>query len=89
LTEGVLMRDAEAGRRSLLALKEFGFALAIDDFGTGYCSSCDAIQGFLMSPAVPANAFRDMCLNGLRSELTGFAQREPRGWGGAKRAEGS
>jgi predicted signal transduction protein with EAL and GGDEF domain/CheY-like chemotaxis protein len=123
LTEGVLMRDAEAGRRSLLALKEFGFALAIDDFGTGYCSlnylkrfpldtlkidrsfvsdisddpddaaivraiialghslnlklvaegvetqaqlqflqaeSCDAIQGFLMSPAVPANAFRDM-----------------------------
>jgi diguanylate cyclase len=123
LTEGVLMRDAEAGRRSLLALKEFGFALAIDDFGTGYCSlnylkrfpldtlkidrsfvadisddpddaaivraiialghsldlkivaegvttqaqlqflqaeSCDAIQGFLMSPAVPAKAFRDL-----------------------------
>jgi predicted signal transduction protein with EAL and GGDEF domain/FixJ family two-component response regulator len=123
LTEGVLMRDAEAGRRSLLALKEFGFALAIDDFGTGYCSlnylkrfpldtlkidrsfvadisddpddaaivraiialghsldlkivaegvttqaqlqflqaeSCDAIQGFLMSPAVPAGAFRDL-----------------------------
>jgi predicted signal transduction protein with EAL and GGDEF domain/FixJ family two-component response regulator len=123
LTEGVLMQDAEAGRRSLMALKEFGFALAIDDFGTGYCSlnylkrfpldtlkidrsfvadisddpddasivraiialghsldlkivaegvttqaqlqflqaeSCDAIQGFLMSPAVPANAFRDL-----------------------------
>jgi predicted signal transduction protein with EAL and GGDEF domain/FixJ family two-component response regulator len=123
LTEGVLMQDAEAGRRSLLALKEFGFALAIDDFGTGYCSlnylkrfpldtlkidrsfvsdisedpddasivraiialghsldlkivaegvttqtqlqflqaeSCDAIQGFLMSPAVPANAFREL-----------------------------
>jgi EAL domain-containing protein (putative c-di-GMP-specific phosphodiesterase class I) len=32
------MRDAEAGRRSLLALKEFGFSLAMDDFGTGYCS---------------------------------------------------
>jgi EAL domain-containing protein (putative c-di-GMP-specific phosphodiesterase class I) len=123
LTEGVLMQDAEAGRRSLLALKEFGFALAIDDFGTGYCSlnylkrfpldtlkidrsfvsdisddpddasivraiialghsldlkivaegvttqtqlqflqaeSCDAIQGFLMSPAIPANAFREL-----------------------------
>jgi predicted signal transduction protein with EAL and GGDEF domain/FixJ family two-component response regulator len=123
LTEGVLMQDAEGGRRSLLALKEFGFALAIDDFGTGYCSlnylkrfpldtlkidrsfvadigndpddasivraiialghsldlkivaegvtteaqlqflqaeSCDAIQGFLMSPAVPASAFRDL-----------------------------
>ena len=123
LTEGVLMRDAEAGRRSLLALKEFGFALAIDDFGTGYCSlnylkrfpidtlkidrsfvadidddpddaaivraiialghsldlkivaegvttqaqlrflraeSCDAIQGFLMSPAVSAPRFRDL-----------------------------
>jgi predicted signal transduction protein with EAL and GGDEF domain/FixJ family two-component response regulator len=123
LTEGVLMQDAEAGRRSLLALKEFGFALAIDDFGTGYCSlnylkrfpldtlkidrsfvsdisedpddasivraiialghsldlkivaegvttqaqlqflqaeSCDAVQGFLMSPAIPANAFREL-----------------------------
>jgi predicted signal transduction protein with EAL and GGDEF domain/FixJ family two-component response regulator len=123
LTEGVLMQDAEAGRRSLLALKELGFALAIDDFGTGYCSlnylkrfpldtlkidrsfvadiikdpddasivratialghsldlsivaegvstqeqlqflqaeSCDAIQGYLMSPAIPSNAFRDM-----------------------------
>ena len=123
LTEGVLMQDAEAGRRSLLALKEFGFALAIDDFGTGYCSlnylkrfpldtlkidrsfvadistdpddaaivraivalghslelrivaegvstqaqlqflqgvECDAIQGFLMSPAIPASAFREL-----------------------------
>jgi len=123
LTEGVLMQDAEAGRRSLLALKEFGFALAIDDFGTGYCSlnylkrfpldtlkidrsfvadisddpddaaiaraiialghsldlkivaegvttqaqleflraeCCDAIQGFLMSPAVPASDFRNL-----------------------------
>jgi diguanylate cyclase (GGDEF)-like protein len=123
LTEGVLMRDAEAGRRSLLALKEFGFALAIDDFGTGYCSlnylkrfpidtlkidrsfvadidddpddaaiaraiialghsldlkvvaegvateaqlrflqaeSCDAIQGFLMSAAIPAGAYAEL-----------------------------
>jgi EAL domain-containing protein (putative c-di-GMP-specific phosphodiesterase class I) len=32
------MQDAEAGRRSLLTLKEFGFALAVDDFGTGYSS---------------------------------------------------
>jgi diguanylate cyclase (GGDEF)-like protein len=123
LTEGVLMRDAEAGRRSLLALKEFGFALAVDDFGTGYCSlnylkrfpldtlkidrsfvadisgdpddaaivraiialghslslkivaegvtneaqlkflqaeGCDAIQGFLMSPAVAADVFVEL-----------------------------
>jgi diguanylate cyclase (GGDEF)-like protein len=123
LTEGVLMRDAEAGRRSLLALKEFGFALAVDDFGTGYCSlnylkrfpldtlkidrsfvadisedpddaaivraiialghsldlkivaegvetlaqlqflqaeECDAIQGFLMSAAVPAASFAEL-----------------------------
>jgi predicted signal transduction protein with EAL and GGDEF domain/FixJ family two-component response regulator len=120
LTEGVLMRDAEAARRSLLALKEFGFSLAMDDFGTGYCSlnylkrfpldtlkidrsfvadigtdpgdaaivraiialghnlnlkivaegvatleqlrfmrteGCDAVQGFLMSPAVTAGIF--------------------------------
>jgi diguanylate cyclase (GGDEF)-like protein len=130
LTEGVLMQDAESGRRSLLALKEFGFDLAVDDFGTGYCSlnylkrfpldtlkidrsfvadisddpedaaivraiialghsldlkivaegvtterqlqflraeSCDAIQGFLMSPALPADAFRDLL---TRPELT-------------------
>jgi EAL domain-containing protein (putative c-di-GMP-specific phosphodiesterase class I) len=123
LTEGVLMRDAEAGRRSLLALKEFGFALAVDDFGTGYCSlnylkrfpldtlkidrsfvadisedpddaaivraiialghslglkivaegvttqaqlkflqaeGCDAIQGFLMNPAIAADAFVEL-----------------------------
>ena len=32
------MQDVESGRRSLQALKEFGFALAVDDFGTGYCS---------------------------------------------------
>jgi EAL domain-containing protein (putative c-di-GMP-specific phosphodiesterase class I) len=123
LTEGVLMQDAESGRRSLLALKELGFTLAVDDFGTGYCSlnylkrfpldtlkidrsfvadigsdaddaaivraiialghslslkivaegvttpaqlqflraeGCDAIQGFLMSPAVPASTFTQM-----------------------------
>ena len=38
LTEGVLMQDAEAGRRTLLQLKDVGFAIALDDFGTGYCS---------------------------------------------------
>jgi diguanylate cyclase len=126
LSEGVLMRDPEAGRRSLLTLKEFGFALAVDDFGTGYCSlrhlqrfpidtlkidrafvagvsddpdhaamvraiialghslhlkivaegvttpaqlkflqaeSCDAVQGYLMSPAVPSDVFRDLWLH--------------------------
>jgi predicted signal transduction protein with EAL and GGDEF domain len=123
ITEGILMQDAEAGRRLLLALKEFGFALAVDDFGTGYCSlnylkrfpldtlkidrtfvndisvdaddaaicraiialghnlslkivaegvttsaqlqflraeGCDSVQGFLMSPAVPATTFTDL-----------------------------
>jgi len=137
LTEGVLMQDAEAGRKSLLALKEFGFALAIDDFGTGYCSlnylkrfpldtlkidrsfvadisddpddaaivraiialghsldlkivaegvtteaqlrflqaeSCDAVQGFLMSPAVPAAAFREIL---LRSHAAVRAAHQP------------
>ncbi len=139
LTEGVLMQDAEAGRRSLLALKEFGFALAIDDFGTGYCSlnylkrfpldtlkidrsfvadisddpddaaivraiialghsldlkivaegvtteaqlrflqaeSCDAVQGFLMSPAVSAAAFREIVLRSHASRAADEA--EPR-----------
>jgi predicted signal transduction protein with EAL and GGDEF domain/FixJ family two-component response regulator len=133
LTEGVLMQDAETGRRSLQALKEFGFALAIDDFGTGYCSlnylkrfpldtlkidrsfvadinndaddaaivraiialghsldlkivaegvttaaqlqflrseACDAIQGFLMSPAVPASAFRELIQGPRAGEAT-------------------
>ena len=126
LTEGILMQDAEAGRRSLLTLKEFGFALAVDDFGTGYSSlsylkrfpldtlkidrsfvkdigvdpedaaicraiialghnlglgivaegvsseaqleflraeGCDAIQGWLMSAAVPANEFAELVRN--------------------------
>jgi diguanylate cyclase (GGDEF)-like protein len=141
LTEGVLMRDAEAGRRSLLALKEFGFALAVDDFGTGYCSlnylkrfpldtlkidrsfvadisedpddaaivraiialghtlslkivaegvttqtqlkflqaeGCDAIQGFLMSPAIAAGAFvellRQAPVAGIRDAATPIRQ---------------
>jgi EAL domain-containing protein (putative c-di-GMP-specific phosphodiesterase class I) len=132
LTEGVLMRDAEAGRRSLLALKEFGFALAVDDFGTGYCSlnylkrfpldtlkidrsfvadisadpddaaivraiialghslglkivaegvttqaqlkflqaeGCDAIQGFLMSQAIPADAFVELLRQAPSAEI--------------------
>ncbi|HTJ16478.1 MAG TPA: EAL domain-containing protein [Steroidobacteraceae bacterium] len=123
LTEGILMQDAEAGRRSLLTLKEFGFALAVDDFGTGYSSlsylkrfpldtlkidrsfvkdigvdpedaaicraiialghnlglgivaegvssevqlefmraeGCDAVQGWLMSAAMPANEFAEL-----------------------------
>jgi len=117
------LQDAEAGRRSLLTLKEFGFALAVDDFGTGYSSlsylkrfpldtlkidrsfvkdigvdpedaavcraiialghtlglgivaegvsseaqleflraeGCDAIQGWLMSAAVPAGEFAEL-----------------------------
>lgn len=137
LTEGVLMRDAEVGRRSLLALKEFGFALAVDDFGTGYCSlnylkrfpldtlkidrsfvadisddpddaaivraiialghslglkivaegvetfaqlqflqaeACDAVQGFLMSAAVPASSFAEL----LRLPLPSLAAHEKR-----------
>jgi len=137
LTEGVLMQDAESARRSLLALKEFGFALAVDDFGTGYCSlnylkrfpldtlkidrsfvaditddpddaaivraiialghsldlkivaegvttqaqlkflqaeSCDAVQGYLMSPAVPAGAFRDLWLRAGAAHEDGPAE---------------
>ncbi|MCC6533899.1 MAG: EAL domain-containing protein [Burkholderiales bacterium] len=38
LTESVLMRDAEAARATLCALKEHGVGLSIDDFGTGYSS---------------------------------------------------
>lgn len=140
LTEGVLMQDAESGRRSLLALKEFGFALAIDDFGTGYCSlnylkrfpldtlkidrsfvadisddaddaaiaraiialghsldlkivaegvetqaqlqflkneSCDAIQGFLMSPAVPASSFRQLLRASQGAQTSDYSRRAP------------
>lgn len=141
LTEGVLMQDAEAGRRSLLALKEFGFALAVDDFGTGYCSlsylkrfpldtlkidrsfvkdistdaddaaivraiialghnlglgivaegvstsaqleflraeGCDAVQGFLMSPAVPARTFADLLRPSPRAAIEPGRAAEPR-----------
>jgi diguanylate cyclase (GGDEF)-like protein/PAS domain S-box-containing protein len=38
LTEGVLMRHAEAAASILQALRERGVQVAIDDFGTGYSS---------------------------------------------------
>jgi diguanylate cyclase (GGDEF)-like protein len=38
VTESVLMRDADAGIRTLGRLKSLGVHLSIDDFGTGYSS---------------------------------------------------
>jgi diguanylate cyclase (GGDEF)-like protein/PAS domain S-box-containing protein len=38
ITESVLMRDFDASRQTLLALKAMDVSLAIDDFGTGYSS---------------------------------------------------
>jgi diguanylate cyclase (GGDEF)-like protein/PAS domain S-box-containing protein len=38
LTEGILMRDADAATKELSFLKELGVKLSIDDFGTGYSS---------------------------------------------------
>ncbi|MFA5531405.1 MAG: EAL domain-containing protein, partial [Thiohalomonadaceae bacterium] len=38
LTEGMIMKDAEASIVLLDAFKEMGMSLAIDDFGTGYSS---------------------------------------------------
>ncbi len=38
VTENVFIRDLEAGKRALEALKELGVKLALDDFGTGYSS---------------------------------------------------
>jgi diguanylate cyclase (GGDEF)-like protein len=141
LTEGILMQDAEAGRRSLLTLKEFGFALAVDDFGTGYSSlsylkrfpldtlkidrsfvkdigvdpddaaivraiialghnlglgivaegvssqvqleflraeGCDAVQGFLMSPAVPASDFAELIRRSAREAVEPARAIQPR-----------
>jgi predicted signal transduction protein with EAL and GGDEF domain/CheY-like chemotaxis protein len=142
LTEGVLMRDAEAGRRSLLALKEFGFSLAMDDFGTGYCSlnylkrfpldtlkidrsfvadigtdsgdaaivravialghdlnleivaegvatleqlrflraeGCDTVQGYLMSPPVPARGFATLLRESTSAAASGSVDASPGG----------
>jgi EAL domain-containing protein (putative c-di-GMP-specific phosphodiesterase class I) len=38
ITEGLLLRDAEATQARLQALKGLGIKLALDDFGTGYSS---------------------------------------------------
>ncbi|MEF9672731.1 EAL domain-containing protein [Pseudomonas sp. PCH446] len=38
ITEGVLARDIDNARETLMALKELGVHVAIDDFGTGYSS---------------------------------------------------
>jgi diguanylate cyclase (GGDEF)-like protein/PAS domain S-box-containing protein len=38
VTEGVIMRDAEASIQTLRELKDHGIQIAIDDFGTGYSS---------------------------------------------------
>ncbi len=38
ITEGVLIKDASAVRRTLNELAELGVRIAIDDFGTGYSS---------------------------------------------------
>lgn len=38
ITEGVLMQDARAARKTLSQIKDLGFRVAIDDFGTGYSS---------------------------------------------------
>jgi diguanylate cyclase (GGDEF)-like protein len=38
ITEGVLVRDADAAAAKMQALREFGARLYIDDFGTGYSS---------------------------------------------------
>ncbi|MDR3428575.1 EAL domain-containing protein [Silvimonas sp.] len=38
ITEGTLMREADAAREILVALKELGVNISLDDFGTGYSS---------------------------------------------------
>ncbi len=38
ITEGVLLRDTEATRATLLGLKSLGVRITLDDFGTGYSS---------------------------------------------------
>jgi EAL domain-containing protein (putative c-di-GMP-specific phosphodiesterase class I) len=45
ITETMLMRDAPASARRLVALKRLGIRIAIDDFGTGY-SSLGYLQKF-------------------------------------------
>lgn len=45
ITEGAIMKDADAARRKLAQLKRRGIALAVDDFGTGH-SSLASLQTF-------------------------------------------
>lgn len=45
ITEAGIMRDAEAARAALLAVKALGVEIALDDFGTG-CSSLGNLREF-------------------------------------------
>lgn len=38
ITEEVIMKDVEAGRKRLIEVQELGIAIAMDDFGTGFSS---------------------------------------------------
>jgi predicted signal transduction protein with EAL and GGDEF domain len=63
LTESVIMRDADASRRQLEALKQLGVRLAIDDFGTGY-SSMSYLKRFpLDTLKIDRSFIRDLSAN--------------------------
>jgi diguanylate cyclase (GGDEF)-like protein len=58
ITESVFMRDTDATKAKLAALRELGVRLAIDDFGTGY-AALDYLKRFPIDAIKVAKPFVD------------------------------
>lgn len=68
LTEGVLIRDAQAAQACIAEIRAFGVGVALDDFGTGY-SSLSYLQHFTFDRVKIDRSFVQSLLAKRESEI--------------------